>query len=303
MLTASLLSGQASGLSASGWAWKTLAADHANRIDGRRMPRYRPVVATLTLGGLRVSELCELNCEHVDLARRELRVLDAKTPAGVRRVDIHDDLQEELAAYKAARGETWEPGEPASLNARGKSWKRNAIAQHVIPPALEEANRQRLSVRRGRRSGVRRRPGRARRRHDDQPHLPLCTAATPAWRDRPAPSTGDARVRREGVLTSTEHGGGRPRRQVCPLGGTGSAASCSPRREFQTGSSTPQLRRVRMAPEPGRAGPGSGARNAACYGAVTTLLVTCWNTLWLMLAVTCPPVPSQIPLVLLRIRL
>jgi hypothetical protein len=46
-----------------------------------------------------------LNCEHVDLARRELRVLDAKTPAGVRRVDIHDDLQEELAAYKAARGE------------------------------------------------------------------------------------------------------------------------------------------------------------------------------------------------------
>ena len=67
------------------------------------MPRFRPVVATLTLGGLRVSELCALNCEHVDLARRELRVLDAKTPAGVRRVDIHDDLQDELAAYKAAR--------------------------------------------------------------------------------------------------------------------------------------------------------------------------------------------------------
>lgn len=103
----------------------------------------QPVVATLTLGGLRVSKLCELNCEHVDLARRELRVLDAKTPPGVRRVDIHGDLQEELAAYKAARGETWEPGEPAFLNARGKRWTRNAIAQHVIPPALEEANQQR----------------------------------------------------------------------------------------------------------------------------------------------------------------
>ena len=110
------------------------------------MPRLRPVVATLTLAGLRVSELCVLNCGHVDLARRELRVVDAKTPAGVRRVDIHDDLQEELAAYKAARGAAWEPGEPAFLNARGKRWTRNAIAQHVIPPALEEAIRQRAKA-------------------------------------------------------------------------------------------------------------------------------------------------------------
>ena len=107
---------------------------------------FNPVVATLTLAGLRVSEFCALNCEHVDLARRELRVLDAKTPAGVRRVDIHDDLQEELAAYKAARGETWQPGAPAFLNARGKRWTRNAIAQHVIPPAIEEANRRRAKA-------------------------------------------------------------------------------------------------------------------------------------------------------------
>ena len=95
---------------ATGKAWKTIAAEldiaestaiyHANRAADRPMPRYRAVVATLTLAGLRVSELCALNCEHVDLARRELRVLDAKTPAGVRRVDIHDDLQEELAAIQ-----------------------------------------------------------------------------------------------------------------------------------------------------------------------------------------------------------
>lgn len=141
------------GMRATGMAWKAIAANlgiaestalyHASRATERRTPRYRPVVATLTLAGLRVSEFCALNCEHVDLARRELRVLDAKTPAGVRRVDIHDDLQEELAAYRAARGATWQPGEPAFVNARGKRWTRNAIAQHVIPPALEEANRQR----------------------------------------------------------------------------------------------------------------------------------------------------------------
>jgi integrase/recombinase XerD len=138
---------------ATGEAWKAIAADldiaettaiyHAKRAADRPMPRFRPVVATLTLGGLRVSELCALNCENVDLARRQLRVLDAKTPAGVRRVDIHDDLQDELAAYKAARGDTWQPGEPAFLNARGKRWTRHAIAQHVIPPSLAAANRQR----------------------------------------------------------------------------------------------------------------------------------------------------------------
>jgi integrase len=141
---------------AAGRAWKALAADlgiaestaiyHANRVINRPLPRYRPVVATLTLAGLRVSELCALNCEHVDLARRELRVLDAKTPAGVRRVDIHDDLQDELAAYKATRSATWRPGTPAFLNARGKRWTRNAIAQHVLPPALKEANRQRAEA-------------------------------------------------------------------------------------------------------------------------------------------------------------
>src|SRR3954451_432822 len=145
------------GMRAAGTLWKALAAElgiaestaiyHANRVAERPLPRYRPVVATLTLAGLRVSELCALNCEHVDLARRELRVLDAKTPAGVRRVDIHDDLQDELAAYKAARGATWQPGTPAFLNARGKRWTRHAIAQHVIPPSLAEANRQRASAR------------------------------------------------------------------------------------------------------------------------------------------------------------
>jgi integrase len=139
-----------------GKKWKAIAAElpigettamyHAKRAAARPMPRFRPVVATLTLAGLRVSELCALNCEHVDLARRELRVLDAKTPAGVRRVDIHDDLQDELAAYKAARGAAWEPGKPAFLNARGKRWTRHAIAQHVIPPSLAEANRQRAKA-------------------------------------------------------------------------------------------------------------------------------------------------------------
>jgi hypothetical protein len=32
------------------------------------------------------------------------------------------------------------------VNARGKRWTRNAIAQHVITPALDEANCQRAEA-------------------------------------------------------------------------------------------------------------------------------------------------------------
>jgi len=53
---------------ATGKTGKAVAADlgiaessaihHANRVAARPLPRYRPVIATLTLARLRVSELC-----------------------------------------------------------------------------------------------------------------------------------------------------------------------------------------------------------------------------------------------------
>ena len=101
-----------------------------------------PVVATLTLGGYASASCASSTASTSTSPERELRLLDAKTPAGVRRVDIYDDLQEELAAYTAARGETWQSGEPAFRNARGKRWTRNAIAQHY-PARPRGGNRQR----------------------------------------------------------------------------------------------------------------------------------------------------------------
>jgi integrase len=228
---------------AAGTAWRVLAADlgiaestaiyHANRVAARPLPRYRPVIATLTLAGLRVSELCALNCEHVDLARRELRILDAKTPAGVRRVDIHDDLQEELAAYKAARRRVAardarvpqrprqaldtqrdrparapprsEGGQPA---ARGR---RSAADPRAGHPTHAPLHVHRVAVRRRRRPGVRGRPGRARRHHDDQPHLPVRAAAAAARRDRPSAAAGDARVRHEVGRAKLSHSNVRGR--------------------------------------------------------------------------------------------
>jgi hypothetical protein len=45
------------------------------------------------------------------------------------------------------------------------------------------------------------------------------------------------------------------------------------------------------------------ALRSCFYGLVNTGVVTPWNTLWRMLAVTCPPTPSQMPYWLLRIWL
>jgi hypothetical protein len=43
-------------------------------------------------------------------------VIDAKTPAGVRTVHIHDDLLDELSAYKQALGDRWQSTKPAFPN-------------------------------------------------------------------------------------------------------------------------------------------------------------------------------------------
>jgi len=113
---------------------------HAQRPEPRPVPMRRAVVATLTLAGLRVGELCALNCAHVDLAHRVIRVIDAKTPAGVRTVDIHDDLLDEPAAYKQALGNRWQPTKPSFPNRRGGRLDRHAIARHVIAPAVTRAD-------------------------------------------------------------------------------------------------------------------------------------------------------------------
>lgn len=115
---------------------------HARRTASvRPVPIRRAIIATLTLAGLRVGELCALNCAHIDLAHRVVtRVIDAKTPAGVRTVDIHDDLLDELASYKQALGGRWQATKPAFPNRRGSRHDRHAIARHVIAPAVERAN-------------------------------------------------------------------------------------------------------------------------------------------------------------------
>lgn len=113
---------------------------HAQRPAPRPVPLRRAIVAMLTLAGLRIGELCALDCAHVNLAHRVIRIIDAKTPAGVRTVDIHDDLLDELSSYRQALGSRWQPTSPAFPNRRGHRHDRHAISRHVIAPAVTQAN-------------------------------------------------------------------------------------------------------------------------------------------------------------------
>jgi integrase len=72
--------------------------------DGRRPDLARlPVVATLVLGGPRISELCLLDSPDVDLAARAIRIPRVKTDASERVVPMVAALHEILLAYRAER--------------------------------------------------------------------------------------------------------------------------------------------------------------------------------------------------------
>lgn len=62
--------------------------------------RRRPLLATLTLAGLRISEALDLRWRDVNLAARKLRVVAGKTDAAARVVDLSPVLQELLSEFK-----------------------------------------------------------------------------------------------------------------------------------------------------------------------------------------------------------
>ena len=65
------------------------AAGHVEQEAGSHQKvARREIVATLGLAGLRVTELCELTWKQLDLAHARIDVPDAKTPIGIRQVDM-----------------------------------------------------------------------------------------------------------------------------------------------------------------------------------------------------------------------
>jgi integrase len=113
--------------------------------DSQTNPPWSPrraILATLGLAGLRVGELCQLDNRDVNLSHAELHIGNAKTPAGVRTLDIHPRLLDELSAYRAGQGDREDAG-PAFPTRTGTRRSRTNILTHVIAPAVARANQLR----------------------------------------------------------------------------------------------------------------------------------------------------------------
>lgn len=110
-------------------------------IDGAG-ERHRALIATMTLAGLRVSELSALRWRDVDLASGRLHVEDSKTDAGRRTVDLSPDLRDELLAHKAKAGDV-SPAAYAFATRNGTARQRSNVTRQILAPAIKKANETR----------------------------------------------------------------------------------------------------------------------------------------------------------------
>lgn len=113
---------------------------HLRRLGTEAPQPYvgrRAVIATLGWAGLRASELCDLRMRDVRLHEQRggrLHVLDAKTEAGVREVQLSPDLARELAEHVkrlAAAGMSTAPDAYMFPNLRGGRMSRQRVAAVV----------------------------------------------------------------------------------------------------------------------------------------------------------------------------
>ena len=112
-----------------------LDQDARNGDAGRR----RPLLATLTLAGLRISEALDLRWRDVNLAARKLHVRDAKTEAGVREVDLTPTLQELLSEYRT-RTRHGGPGDRVFATSTGERDNPSNVRNRFLAGAIGKAN-------------------------------------------------------------------------------------------------------------------------------------------------------------------
>jgi integrase len=127
------------------WAAAQIAAllDAAEELDrearkDRQHVHRCATLATLTFAGLRIGELCALRWPHVDLAAGWLSVIDAKTPAGLRRVTIRGALHAELGAMREHH--STDPNGFVFATRTGRRSSRENIRSRVLLTAIERAN-------------------------------------------------------------------------------------------------------------------------------------------------------------------
>ena len=101
--------------------------------------RRKPLLATLALAGLRISEALDLRWRNVSLPARKLRVVGAKTDTGIREVDLTPTLAELLTEYRARARDT-EPAATCSRPQRDAGTPPRTSVRRFLARAVERAN-------------------------------------------------------------------------------------------------------------------------------------------------------------------
>jgi integrase len=107
---------------------------------------HRALLATLTLAGLRVGELCQLRWRAVDLARGTLTVEESKTEAGEgRKVDLTPMLLGELKLHRATTG-VIDRDALVFRTATGGQRDRHNVRSRILLPTIGRANAARAKA-------------------------------------------------------------------------------------------------------------------------------------------------------------
>jgi integrase len=99
----------------------------------------RVLLGVLAGAGLRIGEALALRWQHVDLATATLHVVDAKTAAGVRTVDLTEALREELVLWRA-ESRFVEPDDHVLTTSTGRKHNPSNLRRDVLTPAVEAAS-------------------------------------------------------------------------------------------------------------------------------------------------------------------
>jgi integrase len=124
--------------------------DAAGELDRAKQLAHRigrcGALATLSLTGFRISELCDMRCSQVDLARSRFKLTDAKTAKGVREVEMTLWNHDELVAHRQQRLRDGFPMGPADHffgTHTGKRRDSNRFRDRVLSRSVKHANETR----------------------------------------------------------------------------------------------------------------------------------------------------------------
>jgi integrase len=118
--------------------------DRAKRRDHRS--GRRGALVALGLAGFRISELCDLRCAQVDLARARFKLGDAKTEKGVREVEMTLWTRDELLHHKQQRVQDGFPMKPTNHffgTSRGTRRDPDRFRDRVLQRSAKLANEKR----------------------------------------------------------------------------------------------------------------------------------------------------------------